>query len=300
MIDPAIIRVIEQYFSAKISGLSLLGQGLCNTVYAFTISDRKYCVKIERADKETNEQNDILVESRIIQEIFQKGVTRHVPEIFLVDSEHRLYVYDYFEGSNLENFSLLNNTEMEDLFLRLGAFHASLDCLTKEEAQEIGMVVDETGTSITEFFSNDKIADLPKDWDQKWVQVVHSALRIYATTKPGHCQCIHNDAHDRNIFVTPNMDNFRVIDFGDAMYGDVHLDFVSYVHAYPDYWRFAIEGFEKASGKSLSRERLIALALMRHLKGLIKMWNEQSEREHVSAKMKYYCTILNLNFGDNL
>lgn len=294
MIEPAIVSLIERHFSARISGPALLGQGLCNSVYVFTLAGKKYCVKIERPDKETNEQNDIIVEARIIQEIFQKGVTRHVPEIFLVDSEHRLYVYDYFEGSSLEKFTLRNIQEAEDLFLRLGAFHASLDCLTKEEAKAIGMVIDEIGSSINEFFSDDKIGDLPQDWDGRWVKVVHSALRIYASTKPGLCQCIHNDAHNGNIFISSDANDFRVIDFGDAMYGDAHMDFVSYVHAYPDYWQFVVESYVQASGKMLLRERLIALALLRHLKGLIKMWNEHSDTEHVTSKMNYYCSILNL------
>ncbi len=103
---------------------------------------------------------------------------------------------------------------------------------------------------------------------------------------------LHNDAHNENIFVNQIGDLLCIIDFGDALWGDPHLDFINFIHAYPKHWELIIDSYEKSSGKILDKKRILALAIIRFSKQLIKMWNEQNDAAHVQSKFADYADLI--------
>ncbi len=108
----------------------------------------------------------------------------------------------------------------------------------------------------------------------------------------GQLQLIHGDAHNENIFVTSTGKLRAIIDFGDAVWSDAHHDFVSYIHAYPELWRFSVRAYEEATGQNLDHRRLVALTILRHLKGLINLWVDKIDKDHVVEKFNYYLGLL--------
>lgn len=290
-----LIASVEGYFKQVVSDFEILGQGMCNSVYSFKLKDKKFCLKVERPDKETKEQNDIIVEAKVIQLLNKKDPTLEIPIVSMIDTQNRFYVYEFFDGKLLEkSFYTLDEGSLPRLFRNFGILHVRQAMVSKEEAISLDLLIDEKGTLYyyNYPFVGGEIENLPSDWSDDWRKCIKKAYGIYTSKlDQKYIQFIHNDAHEGNILINQNQD-FCLIDFGDAMFGDIHSDFVSYIHSYPDYWQYVVDGYEEKSSMKLSRERLVSVALFRHLKGLIKIWNNNGDREHVNEKMDYYKSLL--------
>lgn len=257
---------IEKILNKQISNFSLKGKGDCNyAYYAETQSGEKYIVKVEREHKETQDQNDLVVEGNIIRQLHDVGMSIPVPHVIFVSDNPKLYIYDYIEGELMRTvWSSLSQEEKIEICRSLGQFHAEIGKkITKEMCQAIGVDLDEsTGLRpkvIEEEYNrlivDTEVPDILKD-------LVKEAKTIFdGTTDKLTFQFIHNDGHPENILIKDKQIS-GIIDFGDSEYGDVAKEFSRYFRDIPDYVGYIISSYEEISGNKLPYERLVTNALI--------------------------------------
>jgi aminoglycoside phosphotransferase (APT) family kinase protein len=97
-------RITEENLGKKLIGFSLKGQGMCNNVwYAVSEDHQQYSVKQERSEKEEDEQNDLLVEARIIRRLNEKSPSLPVPHVVFLAENPKMYCYHYVEGERMRD-----------------------------------------------------------------------------------------------------------------------------------------------------------------------------------------------------
>jgi Ser/Thr protein kinase RdoA (MazF antagonist) len=258
-------KTIAENLNKQLISLSLKGQGMCNYAwYAISEDNQKYLIKQEKPEKEENEQNELLVEAGIIRKLNQKSPSLPVPQIVFLTENPRMYCYHYIEGEMMKSaWDFLSAKEKVLLCEDLGRFHAHLGkALTKEEIHELKIANNlqaalekETEDDVEQFLHDSTIP-------RHYRQLVQRLYQVFDETKLSACFGLcHNDSHHENILLNEGKLS-GIIDFGDAVFGDVHSEFARYVQDYPPYFEIIVKTYEKLSGTNLCRRRILALTIL--------------------------------------
>jgi Ser/Thr protein kinase RdoA (MazF antagonist) len=275
-----LIQEIENRIGTKVVSHSFLGKGQCNDIYKLETKNKSICLKVKKGVDNTCELNSISVEAKIFQFMSEKGVS-FVPKF--ISSSDNYYLYEFVDGVSMNNvFSQLSEDQKVSIFRNIGKFQYELSLLDKDKVFNLG---------ITEYQpEKNKLNPSEHNLDRlsaKQKELVHQAHKKYlgsiGLSKP---QLLHNDAHDENIFIAS--DNPIFIDFGDMIWRDIHYDFYRYVHDYPKYWEIILLEFEKLSMFKLSKERIVAISLLRHLRGFILDIENQDD---FNKALEYYSEL---------
>ena len=246
---------VEKLLAKEIIHFSLKGKGDCNYAYYVETSDGgKFIVKFEREQKETEDQNDLVVEGNLIRSLRARGLKIPIPHIVLISDNPKSYAYDYIEGELLRGvWESLPQEEKIDICRSLGQFHAEIGKkFTREMSQAIGVDISESlglRPKIIEDQYNKLIVDI--DVPDKFKILAKEAKRIFdGTTDRVIFQFIHNDGHPENIIIKDKKIS-GIIDFGDAEYGEVAKEFSRYVRDLPDHFQYILSAYEEYSGHKL-------------------------------------------------
>ena len=257
---------VEKLLAKEVTLFSLKGKGDCNYAYYVETSDGgKYIVKLERERKETEDQNDLVVEGNVIRSLYDTGLTTPVPHIVLVSDDPKSYAYDYIEGELLRGvWGSLSQEEKIDICRSLGQFHAEIGKkFTKEMSQASGVDISESlglRPKIIEDQYNELIVDA--NIPDEFKSLAKEAKRIFdGTTDKAIFQFIHNDGHPENIIIKDKRIS-GIIDFGDAEYGEVAKEFSRYVRDLPDHFQHILSAYEEYSGHKLCYERIVTNAMI--------------------------------------
>jgi Ser/Thr protein kinase RdoA (MazF antagonist) len=280
---------IEEILGKQINHFSLKGKGDCNYAYYLeTFDGEKYIVKVEREYKETEDQNDLVVEGNIIRQLHNAKPTTPVPHVVVVSENPKLYIYEYIEGDLMRGvWDSLSEEEKIDICRSLGRFHAEIgQKLTKDICQESGVdISDSTGLrpKIIEDEYNRLIQDasLPEEF----ISLVKKAKQIFDGTADNLVfQFIHNDGHPENILIK-NKEISGVIDFGDAEYGEVAKEFSRYLRDLPDHFSHIVSSYEEVSGNKLSLSRIVSNSLISGFPEIAEDYHKGGEGRIKSEKM---------------
>jgi aminoglycoside phosphotransferase (APT) family kinase protein len=275
---------IQSLLNKEIKTFSPKGRGMCNNTYFVEASDgKKYLIKEEREDKETNEQNDLVTEGNVIKRLYDLEPTLPIPNVVFVSDNPKMYGYEYVEGEMMvDAWEKLTESEKVDVAKSIGAFHANIGKrLTVDQAREVGIIVDKsTGLDSS---GEKKIQDfLDDNVPESYKETVQRAKKLFDETQEyAIFQCIHNDTHNENT-ILHDQSLAAVIDFGDCEYGDVHREFAYHVRRYPEYLEHFIAGHKASSGKELSLKRIISYAVIADAKEVAYYYhNPEREAENV-------------------
>lgn len=284
---------IEKILNEKITEWSELGSGMCNTVYKATTEKDSYSIKVVKSNTDVQETNTLLVEARITEALNQKNSLLPIPKIRHIDPYGEFYIYNFVDSVSLGEGD--NGKYVNTLLSAMGEFHSNIDCIDKDTAcGVIGIkeysandFMTKYGSGFEKYIHNEKLPD-----DYRYVLDI--AFSVIEKTKNDniHEQLLHNDIHGENIFLNSNGELDCVIDFGDAVLGDVHLDMMWYVHGYPNDWEKVVDSYEKRSGYIINKQKLIALACLRFTRGLCEWYLEDKELEHCNEKFRDYKIIM--------
>lgn len=259
---------IENLLGEEVVTFVLKGKGMANNAYYLeTKTGNKYLVKEERADKETDEQNNLIAEGNIIKRLNELDPNLPVPQVAFVSETLKMYCYKYIDGEMMIHaWASLSEENRQILSEEIGLFHARLGKLImQDDAQKAGLQIDLNSTLGEEMEKNctDFLAD--QELPEEWRGLVELARKIFTETESSALfQCIHNDAHNENIIVKDGkLESF--IDFGDSEFADAHRDFCMYVRHHSDYVQYILNAYIQASGNELSKKRVVAFAFMRDL-----------------------------------
>jgi aminoglycoside phosphotransferase (APT) family kinase protein len=269
--------------------VEMLGEGACNNVYRATSTEgRHVCIKVEKPDAKKPEMNPLWIEATIMQKLKNHTPDIKIPDVLLIDSEQKFYIYYFIEGKTLESVTQGNKSLSESVIQSLALTHAHIHMTPVELFSELPLQYTDDHMYIncverTRLYATD--LQLPSEWRR----LLQWALEHYTDGDSMSC-LIHNDAHNENIFVNDSIEFVALIDFGDVIIGDAHLDFINYVHEYPHSWIDIIDQYEQYSGVELSRQRILALAIIRFSKQLIIYYlsDIDSDRLHAVDKMNDY------------
>jgi len=244
------------------------GKGCANEAYyARTNDGAEYLIKKERDVIDLPEENDLIVEANVIRKLNQSDPALPIPHIIIISDVPKLFAYKYIAGElMIHTWNKLSEEQRIELCQNLGEFHSKIaKHINKEEAKKLGINIYESpGLSETEeknfknFISNTKLPESLR------AQAQHSRFIFDETASDVIFHFIHNDAHNENIIIS-NGKLASIIDFGDCEYNDIHKDFCFYIRFYPEYLEYFVKGYENASGRKLSRKRLISYAMLKDL-----------------------------------
>ena len=284
---------IEEILNEKITDWSELGSGMCNTVHKVTTEKNSYSVKIVKPGTNVQETNTLLVEARITEALNQKNPLLPIPKIKHIDLDGEFYIYNFVDSTSLGEGD--NQKYVNTLLSAMGEFHSNIDCVDKntvcniigikEYSLDDFMIKYESG--FDKYIHNEKLPD-----DYRYVLDIAFSVLKKTKNYDIHEQLLHNDIHGENIFLDSKGELDCVIDFGDAVWGDVHLDMMWYVHGYPNDWKKVVDSYEKKSGHTLNKHKLIALACIRFTRGLCQWYLEGQELEHCNEKFMDYKNIM--------
>lgn len=283
--------IIEQELGKNIVDFSLKGKGMCNNAWYVKTSDNKeYLIKQERHDKETNEQNDLIVEAKTIQELNETNPNLPIPKIVFIIGSPKMYCYEYIEGEMMINaWKNLSEQEKISLCEELGKFHAKFEsALSPNEVKILGLEIN-TSTDLhsetkkeIEVFLND--AQIP----EKYKKIVRQVSQLFEETRAealfGLC---HNDSHHENIIVR-NGKLACMIDFGDTEYGNIYNEFTRYVQDYPDYFEIIVGTYERMSNRKLSRTRLIAQTVLNAVDDIRSDYDKDGREEIIKQYINWF------------
>ena len=284
---------IEEILNEKIIDWAELGSGMCNTVYKATTEKDSYSVKVVKSNTDVFETNTLIVEARITEKLNQENFLLPIPKIKHIDPDGGFYIYNFVDSLPLGEGD--NQKYVSTLLSAMGEFHSNIDCVDKNTAcNMIGIkeysldnFMIKYGNGFEKYIHNEI---LPHDYRY----VLNTAFSVFEKTKSGntHEQLLHNDIHGENIFLDSKRELDCVIDFGDAVWGDIHLDMMWYVHGYPNDWEKVVDSYEKKSGHTINKQKLIALACIRFTRGLCQWYLDGQELEHCDEKFMDYKNLM--------
>lgn len=259
-------------------------------------------MKQERERKETEDQNDLVVEGNVIKQLYETGLTIPVPNIVFVSENPKLYCYEYIEGELMRGlWSALTEDERISICRELGRFHAEIGMkFSKEMAKESGVDINESigfHPQITEqYHAHVAAADVPDNFKQ----LVKEAKHIFdGTTDKVVFQFLHNDGHHENVII--RMEDKKIagiIDFGDAEWGETAKEFSRYIRDYPDYFEHIVGSYEEVSGNKLSRRRLVSNALVSGFNEIVEDYRKGGEaRVRAEDAIEVYRNLLSAALG---
>jgi len=271
------IKEIEFGLGSQVKSYSPIGNGQCNNIYKIDTETTIYCLKTSKNDRLLEELNSLYVEGNILSHLNEKGV-RIVPKISLISKEY--YIYEYIEGGLMDTiFPSLTEDEKISTCHKIASFHYSLTKINKDNALPLGIGEYEAEKNTLDPDQYD-VSELKRDE----IRLIKKAHKIYTESlHVSMSQLIHNDAHDKNILI--NESDVIFIDFGDMLWRDVHYEFYRYVYDYPFYWELIVSDYENLSGRTLDKNRIIAISLLRHLRALL---GNDDLKGIISSKLDYY------------
>jgi aminoglycoside phosphotransferase (APT) family kinase protein len=271
---------VQQLLGKRITQFSLFGKGAVNNAYlAETIDGEKYIVKQEKAVKEFQPQNTLLVEASVAQALGKVRLTIPVPDVVFTSEDPVMYGYHYIEGDlMMALWGSLDEKERINICRALGGFHAEIGKkISKELAAKMGVAINDSTDlhpeTIEEYNSILKSDDIPDEWKA----LARRARDIFDNTSDKTVfQFIHNDSHHENIIIR-NKKIVGIIDFGNAEYGEVAKEFSRYIRDYPDYFQFIVFAYEEAAGIRLSYKRLVNNAFLSGLVDIVEDYRKEGE-----------------------
>jgi Ser/Thr protein kinase RdoA (MazF antagonist) len=285
--------IIQQKLGREITQIVLKGKGDCNYAYYVKTEDgEKYIVKQERERKETEDQNDLVVEGNLLQKLYATNLSITVPKVIFVSENPKLYGYEYIEGDLMrEVWSSLSEDERIDICHSLGRFHAEIGKnFTKEMCEVSGIDMNSSLDPHPQVGKDYKMLISDPNVPVEFNNLVKEAKKIYdSTTDKAVFQFIHNDGHHENVIIKDKKIS-GVIDFGDSEYGETAKEFSRYIRDYPDYFQYIVSMYEQVSGNMLSYERLVSNALVSGFIDIVQnYWKGGEDRvkaEEAIAKYK--------------
>ncbi len=289
---------IEKILVQQLTHFVLKGKGDCNYAYYTETADgKKYIIKIEREQKETQDQNDLIAEGNIIRALYDTQISVPVPHVIHISDKPKFYIYEYIEGELMRGvWPSLTEEEKIDLCHSLGRFHAEIGMkISKELAHASGVEVNERlvlRPRIIEDEYNRLIGET--DVPEEFKNLSKEAKKIFDGTITGNLtfQFIHNDSHPDNIIIKDKKIS-GIIDFGDAEYGEVSKEFSRYFRDLPDYVEYIISSYEEISGNTLSRKRIISNAFISGLPEIVDDYRKGSDdRIRAEKSVELYKRLL--------
>ena len=264
MLNETLHTYIENSLSKQMKSLSLYGKGMCNDIWlAVTDDNHLFLIKQAREKTEEEEQNDLLLEARLIQKLKQENSSLCIPDVVFASESPRMYGYKYVAGDTMRDaWPTLAERERMELCESLGRFHSSLQTTLREDKIiELGI------TNNHSQFDAEEIEDLERFIGNTSVslhyrQAIKYIFKIFASTNSyAFDRLCHNDTHFENILVYESK-LACVVDFGDADFGDVHREFTRYYQDFPDYFEHIVHAYETDSGHNLSHQRIKTRAML--------------------------------------
>ncbi len=290
-------EIIQNMLNDDIEDFSVKGNGMCNNAYYIkTKKGDEYLVKEERVNKEVEEENDLLIEARVIKTLNGINPSLLIPQIIFISEIPKMYCYKYIEGKTMRSvWSELTEEKRKTICELLGKFHYDFGkLLSQEEVKKIGMQVDvstklEDGVvdKVNKFLIDKK---LPK----KYIELAKDARNMFNSVSElaifGFC---HNDSHHENIIINNNGEFASVIDFGDTGWRDIYNEFTRYAQDYPDYFEIILKVYEDLSGNKLSRKRLLSLTILYSIGSIQKKYHKgNKELKEAEDMMEKYADWL--------
>ena len=277
-------KYIQSLLGKEIKTFSLKGRGMCNNTYYVETSDgKKYLIKRERADKDPEEQNDLVIEGNVIRHLYDLDPTLPIPNVVFISENPKTYGYEYIEGEMMAYaWKKLTESDKVGVAKSIGVFHANIGKhLTVDQAREIGIMVDKSN-GLDSTVERTIQAFLDDDVPESYKETVHRARELFDETQEHAIfQCIHNDTHNENTIIH-NQKLAAVVDFGDCEYGDVHREFAYHVRRYPEHLEYFIAAYTASSDKKLSLKRIISYAVIADVKEVAFYYhNPEREAENV-------------------
>ncbi len=256
---------VQTSLGKEINKLILKGKGAVSMAYYVETNDGgKYIVKQERIDKEVEPQNDLIVEAKVAQQLYDLNLSVPIPHVVFVSENPKMYGYEYIEGDLMRGiWETLSENERVDICTKLGYFHAEIGKkFTKEMAQTIGIKNDMSEDLHPEVSADYKRLILDAGVPEEFKSLVKEAKSIFEVTQDKLAyQFLHNDSHHENIIIKDKKIS-GIIDFGNAEYGEITKEFSRYIRDFPEYFKYIVTAYEEESGNKLSYERLISNALI--------------------------------------
>lgn len=240
-----------------------------------------------RDNKEFPPQNSLLLEAKVAKQLQGLQLNIPTPTVVFVSVDPEMYCYRYLEGvPMIQVWQTLSQQERLKVCQDLGKFHSEIGKkFTKAMAQMIGLEIENTPYLHPEVEKEYHLLVTRSDLPNHIKVLAKTAKQIFdQTLHTGIFHFIHNDAHHENILIK-NTTISGIIDFGEAMYGEVAKEFSRYIRDYPNYVEDIINAYEQESGNKLSRPRLISNALLSGLSDIIEAHQQGGEEQQKAEKM---------------
>lgn len=280
IVSEGIREKVQKLLGKEVVQFSLFGKGAVNNAYlAETADGEKYIIKQEKAVKEFQPQNTLLIEAHIAQELDKVQLSIPVPKIAFICENPMMYGYHYIEGElMIAIWESLNEEERINTCRKLGGFHAEIGKkITKEAGAKMGVVINDSVGLHPETVKDNSLILKSNDVPDDWKALAQQAKDVFDNTADKTVfQFIHNDSHHENIIVQ-NKKIVGIIDFGEAEYGEVAKEFSRYIRDYPDYFKHIVAAYEEASGNSLSYERLVSNAFLSGFIDIVESYRRGGE-----------------------
>ncbi|MES2223439.1 MAG: aminoglycoside phosphotransferase family protein [Patescibacteria group bacterium] len=291
---------ISHLLNKEITSLTLKGKGSVNNAYYIETSDGgKYIVKQERDIKEFEPENDLMKEAKIIEFLYDNNLGVSIPKVIFKSDSPQMYCYEYIEGEMLiQVWPTLSEEERISVCENLGIFHARIGkAITKSEAQTLGMKIDDSTGLHPEVEKEYLILLEDSEVPEEYKSLAKHTKEIFDTTLEDVIfQCVHNDAHHENILIKDKRIS-GIIDFGNTEYGEVAREFSRYIRDFPDHFEYIVLSYEKESGNTLLRKRLISNAFLSGFAEIIEDYKKGNLNREKAEKMveKYKKLLKNVS-----
>lgn len=287
---------IQKHLGKEITHFVLKGKGAVNYAYYMETGDsKKYIVKKERDDKEFQPQNDLVVEAKVAQELYNLNLSVPIPNVVFISENPKMYGYEYVEGDLLRGvWKDLSETEKIDICRNLGRFHAEIGKrFTKETAEAIGIKIDMSTDLHPEVSADYDRLILDENVPENFKALVREAKSIFDTTQDKLVfQFLHNDSHHENIIIKDKAIS-GIIDFGNAEYGETAKEFSRYIRDFPDHFQYIVSSYEEESGNKLSYERLVSNALISGFIDIVESYQKGGDdRVQAENAIATYSTLM--------
>lgn len=286
---------IEKALTKKITSFSLKGRGYCNDAHYLETDDGGvYIAKVDRELKEFRPQNSLMVEAKVIKQLYELNLSIAVPRI--VFENKNMFGYEYIEGDMLKTvWGSLSEDERISICRKLGQFHAEIGKkFSKEMATACGVKINASLGLHPEVEKEYEAILAGTDVPEEYKVLAQEARIMFdeTTNHGGIFQFIHNDSHHENILIK-NKTISGIIDFGEAEYGEVAKEFSRYIRDFPDYFQHIVSSYEEASGNKLSYARLVSNAFLSGLIDSIESFRKGGEeRLRAEASMSIYKKLM--------
>ncbi len=294
--DTALQQKIQEFLNKEITLFELKGKGDCN--YAYYVETRdggKYIIKQEREHKETEDQNDLVVEGNLLKKLYATNLSTPVPKVVFVSENSKLYGYEYIEGELMrEAWGSLSEGERIDICRSLGRFHAEIGKkFTKEMCEMSGIDINNSIEPHPQIIKDYERLIFDPKVPIDFIDLAKEAKKMFdGTADKVVFQFLHNDGHHENVIIK-NKEISGIIDFGDSEYGEIAKEFSRYIRDYPDYFQHIVSAYEEVSGNKLSYQRLISNALLSGFVEIVEdYYKGEDDREKAQKIMAKYETLM--------